>query len=348
MRSLKSGLFGALCASAIVSAAIVGCAESETPEVDGTGVEPTDPTPLPPSNPPGEVPKVDAGKKDASKPDAAKDAGPPPPNPGDACTKVDEVFEKICGKCGKQKAICLADGSGGKVSDYGPCENEIGQCVIGSTQECGNCGTSTCSNSCNWGVCQNQPQNACAKGTTEYSTAGCSAGQYRSRTCDNACQWGNFSTVCAEPNNPNKLVLAGVGATATGTYTLVTTRASKRQPTYTSSCISSTTLSTTTDHPYEIIELHNTTAQTAKVTVTQSSAPSIYMVLAAYPNNLPPQTEAEMKTCTVASTSSLSNVTIPPNTKIVVRAQAYYSPTANPTLVSSGSFTFNVRTDSLQ
>src|SRR5688572_19408468 len=59
---------------------------------------------------------------------SGKDAGPTAPAAGDACTKINEVFEKVCGKCGKHSAICLADGAGGKVSEYGACQNEIGQC----------------------------------------------------------------------------------------------------------------------------------------------------------------------------------------------------------------------------
>ena len=362
MRSVKSGLFSLLAAGFVVTAVVVGCAASETgdvdptPETDGTG-----PTPLPESNPPGEVPKVDAGKKDAAKPDAAKDAGPPPPEPGDKCTKVDEVFEKVCGKCGKQKALCLADGSAGKVSDYGPCENEIGQCVIGSTQECGNCGTSTCSNSCNWGVCQNQPQNACAKGTTEYSTAGCGAGQYRKRECSQACQWGNFSTTCAEPQNANVLTInTTVNQQVTGSYSLIAGRTAKRQPTYT--CGSSATLSTTTDHPYELIELRNPdTTKTATLNVTMSGAVAFYAAIAAYPTNLPPSSDAELRACSVAdygyySTTSptssywpdIYSMTIPPNGRALIRVQAYYSAVTAPTnQPTTGGFGLIVKTTAM-
>src|SRR6185503_7028579 len=44
---------------------------------------------------------VDAGKKETS-----VDAGPPPPDPGDPCAKVDDIVERKCGACGKQSAIC--------------------------------------------------------------------------------------------------------------------------------------------------------------------------------------------------------------------------------------------------
>src|SRR5687768_14953923 len=102
MRSVKSGLFSLLAAGFVVTAVVVGCAASETGDVEPTpATDGTEGTPLPESNPPGDAPK-DAGKdvnKTDAKADAAKDAGPPPPNPGDKCTKVDEVFEKVCGKC---------------------------------------------------------------------------------------------------------------------------------------------------------------------------------------------------------------------------------------------------------
>jgi hypothetical protein len=45
---------------------------------------------------------------------------------------------------------------------------------------------------------------------------------------------------------------------------------------------------------------------------------------------------------------ALYSLTLAPNARIVVRAQAYYSISANPTITTTGPFTFNVKTDSLQ
>src|SRR5687768_3678947 len=100
MRSFKSGLFTFTIAGIVGMAAVIGCSAEGASDVisDQSGTEPEDTTggnQLPPSNPDDDTdpPKTDAStKKDAStKTDAAKDAGPPPPNPGDACTTVDKV-----------------------------------------------------------------------------------------------------------------------------------------------------------------------------------------------------------------------------------------------------------------
>lgn len=60
---------------------------------------------------------ADGGKP--AKADASVDAGPPPPAPGSACSTIDQIFERPCGACGKQQALCLAgaDGGAGVVSD---------------------------------------------------------------------------------------------------------------------------------------------------------------------------------------------------------------------------------------
>ena len=373
MRSFKSGLFTFTIAGFVGMAAVIGCSADGSSDVieDQSGTEPTDEgssgNTLPPSDPgtsssggsSGTTTK-DAGK-DATKTDAAKDAGPPPPNPGDTCTQVDKVFKKSCGKCGSQEAICLDDGNGKlTVSDYGQCLGETGVCVPGSTEtaECGNCGTltKTCNQYCAWSssTCGGQPTNSCAPGTTEYSTAGCTApNTYRNKTCGTACTWGSFTAACAEPVNANKLTISGaVNGVVNGTgYTLAATQQGKRQPLY--SCGSSASLSTTTTHPYQIVELKNPDAtKTATVQVGMTGTPVVEVTLNAYPNNLPPMTDAELKACTTSdwgyttSWPDITGVTIPPNGKIIVRIQSYYESTQT-TYSSTGNFGLTVTTTAL-
>ena len=74
--------------------------------------------------------------------------------------------------------------------------------------------------------------------------------------------------------------------------------------------------------------------------------------LNAYPNNLPPMTDAELKACTTSDwgyTSSwpdITGVTIPPNGKISVRVQSYYESTQT-TYSSTGSFGLTVTTTAM-
>jgi hypothetical protein len=346
MRSFKSGLFTFTIAGIVGMAAVFGCSAEGAGDVieDQSQTEPEDESSsgntLPPSDPgtsssgssSGSTTK-DAGK-DATKTDAAKDAGPPPPAPGDTCTVVDKVYTKSCGKCGKQEAICLDQGAGVlKVSDYSACAAETGVCVPGetTTEACGNCGTltKTCNNYCAWtsSACGGQPTNSCSPGAVEYASAGCTvANTYRNRTCAAACTWNTFSTACAEPNNPIKLTLAGTaGGTATGTYTLANTKMGKRQPLYT--CGSSASLSSTNDYPYELVELVNTSGKQLTIKVKSATASTFDVAYAIYPTNLPPTTDAELKSCAVADYMNYdtTTTTMPAGAKFLLRISSYYA-----------------------
>jgi hypothetical protein len=372
MRSLKSGLLGCVVAGFIGTFVVVGCSASGD---TGDITEPTtntDPTEdeggavLPPENTNPDdngddepTPATDAGKKDAGKDagkDAAKDSGPPTPQPGDSCTTVDQTFKKMCGKCGSQEALCLANNT---VSDYGVCTNETGECTPGATEPCGNCGTRTCTSSCSWGSCTNQPQNSCSPGALEYSTAGCTTAQtYRERTCGATCIWGNFSGTCVTPNNPLKLTISGtVTGTVNGTYSLSANKLGKRSP---SSCPGSPT--TGSDYPYEIVEVKNATTKTATITAYLSGTPAIDTVLTAYQTNLQPATDAELGACATANdqcpsgltgcTSPWSGltganaVTIPAGQAVLLRIVSWYAVnTADET--TTGSVKLTVRTDAL-
>src|SRR5687768_13903671 len=115
MRSLKTGLFTFAIAGFFGTAAVIGCGADGSGDVisDPNATEPEDEgSQLPESNP---GTSSSGGTKDAgrdartdARTDSGKDAGPPPPNPGDTCTKLNQIFAKSCQKCGKAEAICEA------------------------------------------------------------------------------------------------------------------------------------------------------------------------------------------------------------------------------------------------
>src|SRR5690242_13784573 len=98
-----------VCLLVLGAVGIIGSAAGGGCSGDGGAVDLGEPTtstengdPLPPSNP--GVPPSSGGKPDGGKPgkeDAGKDAGPPPPKPGDPCNDASKIFEAPCGKCGK-------------------------------------------------------------------------------------------------------------------------------------------------------------------------------------------------------------------------------------------------------
>ncbi|MBS2012389.1 MAG: hypothetical protein JST00_05860 [Deltaproteobacteria bacterium] len=378
MRSLKTGLTAAIITGFALTAAIVGCS------ADGGSTLITDPSPAQPEEPGAVLPPqnqtpdngvdsgtTDSGKKDSGSKDsgtADADAGPPPPTPGTACTKDSEQKERDCGACGKQKTVCLNDGSGLKWSEYGVCENElVGGCIPGTVvdEPCGNCGTmkKTCTKYCAYtsSSCTGQPAVNCKPGTKEYLTAGCpTAGTYRDRTCGNACTWGSTSATCQAPVNDNVLTIAAAASgTVVGSYTLSTAKVGKR---VTGSCPNAT-VSTTGDYTYELVEIKNPTAQTAKVSAWLEGTPAIDTVMQAYNTNLPPQDDTALKACAWGTNdfcpSSLpcsadddwsgltgtQQITIAPGRSVLIRFGAYYA--QGGTQVTTGGATLTVRTDSL-
>jgi len=384
MRSFKSGLLALAISGLFTTAAFVGCSadggSTITPEQD-----PTDPGPgavLPPpsggdddDDVDSDSGKKDAGKADSGKKDATVDAGPPPPVPGTACTVDSETRDRACGACGKQKTVCLDEGTGKKWTEYGACENEIaGGCVPGTTvdEECGNCGTvkKTCTAFCAYtsGTCTGQPVGNCKKGTVEYITAGCpTAGTYRTRTCADTCTWGSTTTTCDTPTTSNQMTIAnGVGGTVSATWSLTGTT---KRP---SSC-PGTVSATSSAAPYAVVEVTNPSAtKTAEVTIYQSQSSTgkanIDMVLWTYAGNALPMTDTALGACTkgiedycmgsgtpiadapCGNTGSnfyfagFAGATIPPGGKILVYSAAYTSTT----VLGDGTFNLNIKTDKLQ
>lgn len=366
MRSLKSGLLAVALAGLFGTAAVAGCS------ADGGGsgiVEETEPTepgaslPAPSDNQGGGTTDAAPPKKtDAGKTDSGADAGPPPPNPGDACATLNAKASKKCGKCGTAEAICIDDGTGkGKWSDYGQCEAEMGTCTPGETAACGNCGTQTCTNYCVFGACSGEPANNCPPGQVENTTAGCATpGTYRNRTCGDKCTWGGYTATCAEPVNGNKLTASGaVNGLATFNGTLSAAYLTKRP---TSSCPSST-VSGTANLPFVAVEVANPTAQTLTLSIYHSGAGApIDTLIWVYKKILAPADDNALKACDFGVADScitgdpcgnsanggssydwagIDNVTIPPNGKILVYSSGYGSS-------DTGAFTLNVKTKSVQ
>ncbi len=374
MRSLKSGLIALAISGVFGTAAVVGCSASGDSGVvdDTSGTQPTGDNPppntLPPENP-GSVPpgdNKDAGK-DSGKKDSGVDAGPPPPNPGDPCTKADALAKKPCGACGTQEAICTGDPEAGtlKWSDYGQCQGEIaGGCTPGSTGTCGNCGTQTCSKYCAWGACA-EPAGACKPTAIDYTTAGCGTpNTYRNRTCDNTCKWSGYSASCAAPNNPQKMQISTtLNGQVNANWTLAATQVGNRLSAF-SGCPGSVT---TGDYAYTIVEIQNTGAQ--KATVTIQSLPgtpnNLDVVIWAYNKTLPPPDDAALQACDYGVTDTcpsgsgitcptspsnywggLKGVTINAGASVLVVLSAYYE-TSDAFEPNTGTVNLAVKTTGL-
>lgn len=387
MRSIRSGLLRALFAGALGAGAVVGCSATgatedvEVPEAPADEADARGGTTLPPSNPSEdeeeeeEVGAPDAGKKpeaganDAGKeaaadaaPDAPKDAGPLSPEPGDPCTTIDQIFDRTCGKCGKQQAICRANdaGTGGTVSNYGLCQNEIGQCTPGETGACGNCGTRTCNSSCNWGTCNGQPPSSCSPGTTQYSSATCTEpNTFIKQICGEDCQFGAFTTTC---ESPQLTVSAVVGEVASGTWALASTQTAKRADwgfDTVTPCPASYVSSSVT--PYFAVPVTNPTNQSATVQIYNSGASPLDTILAVYPGTALPADDTELKACLKAADdcealddlcgniasggyafewAGVDDIVIPAGQTVMVITSGFFTTTV-------GDFTLNVKTKSL-
>jgi len=268
------------------------------PSEGGVGLPPTS------SSSSGAV-DPDSGKiADAGKKETSVDAGPPPPDPGDPCTKVDDIVERKCGACGKQSAICQQGaGEAGALawSQYSACAGELaGGCVPGTmaTETCGNCGTrsKTCTQYCAWqnGVCNGQPANSCTPGAVELSPAGCTtANTFIKRSCSTTCSWGNFTPTCAAP--PTSIEVPT--STGSSNFTYVVFQSSQTVKRLKGDCPSATFGTNIT--PYEYVSVHNPNATKATVTVFNSQTPGgpvFQTVLASY-GATKPTTDVARQAC---------------------------------------------------
>lgn len=350
------GLFGAGC---LTAAAIVGCSAAGSTDESGLALEPTEPTPsaaLPPSAPTppptdAGAPAKDAGKKPKTPPPPV-DAGPPPPAPGDACTTPDAVFQRMCGKCGTQEALCQ---SNGKVSDYGPCEGEAGECVAGTTEEvaCGNCGkqTRTCDNTCSWTMtaCAGEPANSCSPGGVDLVTAGCTTtNTFKSRTCSETCQYGNYSDSCSAP--PTMVRVAPTPGQVNSTYLIL--KSTQTMPSMSGPCATATLSTYTTTAPYQYMTVRNPNSKPTKVTISTSAAPNgstIGTTIAVYDGVVAPTDLAGRKACAkgFAYGSKIDEVVVQPGATISVFVGTTSNYNAASPASTTGRIQFSVQTDEL-
>ena len=178
-----------------------------------------------PSDAKKDVTVVDSGS-DAAK-DASSDAsdGGGAPAPGSACPTPGVTFQRTCGFCGKQEAVCEGTNL---VSAYGPCSGEVANgCLPGSTRQtaCGLCGTKSeiCQNNCQWssGLCGGEPMNACAPGSVQYTTGGCSEpNTFRKQTCSAQCQYGAPAPLPCLPKDGDITISNAVGGIVSGEFDL--------------------------------------------------------------------------------------------------------------------------------
>jgi hypothetical protein len=343
------------------------------PVVDGGEDEGTDP-----GDPPGPVDagKTDSGVKDAST-DAAKDAAPDAaaaPDEGSACATANQIYVRSCGACGKQSAVCIASdaGTGGIVSPYGACRNQVvNGCIPGTTEttSCGNCGTMTrtCNAFCSWssGACQGQPANSCTPGAFELNDVGCpTENTYRQRSCSMTCSWGNFSDPCeAPPSFVN--VPPSVGSVNSTVTVLTSSRVTKLLSSF-GTCPLSASGITSKDTPYAYIEVRNPLPKAATVSVYNSKAPgglSIDTIMAAYEGATIPTTAAERQACkgavndtgnsTLTGSSAFASldgtraITIPANSSYQIYFAAYYAYDPTDPTESTGLIQLNVKTESI-
>lgn len=367
-RALSSSLF-----FLIGLAVFVGCSAEGAflGEVGGDGDDGANGASLPPSSGGSSSGSSSGDAPDASKPKkpdaAAQDAGPPPPEPGDTCAKADQIFERSCGACGSQEAICLS-GEGGslKVSDYSLCLGEKpGGCIPGTVTDdaCGNCGklTKTCTKYCDWQktACSGEPANACPSGQVSWATSGCTSGVTK-RTCSDACQWSSFTGVCSSADYQLKVADAA-GKSASVLFPLLATSKSKK---VTGSCTNAT-LSTTDQHVVAYVTVKNENPKAAKVSLWNSLAPGgtvIDTVLTAYAAI--PSGDTQLRAClgsagTYCTTSLLpcgdskfgsmtgaNAVSIPAGQSRVVAVTTEQVQQAGNTV--EGPIVLNVRTDSFE
>ena len=310
MGSLKSSLLAIALASLVGAAAVVGCSANGGGAITESDPTVPDPIPeqgtgkLPPTNGGGNNTIPDAGK-DASKKDsgpaqeAGVDAGPPAPVEGAACPTLGVTGLKACGACGFAGTLCLDDGTGkGKWGVYGTCDNQlVDGCTPGTIAECGNCGKKTCTSACVFpSVCIGEPVGGCKAGSQEFSSASCpTAGTYRTKNCSATCAWGLPSATCDTPMTANKMTLsATVGGVVSADWTLA---GDTKRPSDCPGLVSAGS----TQAPYVPVEIVNTTAKIAELTIYHSKSatgkPDLDTVMWTYAGKSLPINDATLGAC---------------------------------------------------
>jgi hypothetical protein len=319
MGRLRSGLFVSAFATFTGFIAFVGCSADGAATDDFgplTEPAPNEPsTPLNPGTSSGGGTNNNNNNNNGNDSDSGgQDPKPAAPQPGEPCSKLNDVFEKDCGACGKHSAICLAgEGGTGYWSEYGDCAGEIeGGCIPGTTQTeaCGNCGTRvlTCSKYCAWNnpVCSGEPPNSCPPGSVELVAAGCGEHKYRQMTCKADCTYNPASLSCEAP--PKVVNVAPTINSLSSTIVILST--GKTIKAITGSCPTPTISTTAANVPYEYIQVKNPLPKAATVSIWNSAAPPTNAVvdttLVAYNGEEVP---ADRKGCVQMYTSSTAALT---------------------------------------
>ncbi|HRG98273.1 MAG TPA: hypothetical protein PLR99_18605 [Polyangiaceae bacterium] len=359
-----------------------GCATATVVE-DGDGG--TDPTVTDSSVPDTSKPKVDSAPPDTAPPpakdSAPPDTAPPPPvdaapdtstlsprpgetvdplapKPGDPCpagVNLNDVIDRRCGKCGNQKALCVAGAGGAKVVDaYGACTGEKtapDACLPRERllADCGICGKQTkdCDLSCAYveGACTGQVAGGCTANEETFIEGVCpNPGDVRRQVCSPTCVKGTPEP-CAPRPAPAPDHTVTVGAMGVGVTQAITFDAAKTltQPDFDifgSDPAPCPFMLSTTATPYRYVRVENPGA-TAR-TVTIETTGSTDTMMAYYLGAAPVPTPAARMDCTgqysddpgVGSNASLTGVSIPAAGAITVYVVKYSS--------GAGTTTFRV------
>jgi hypothetical protein len=298
---IRTSIF-AVTAIGLFVAGVQGCATDATvPDEEDSGTTPVTPTDAskPDTNtsrPDTSVPDTgkpdtavpDTGTPDTAVPDAAEAGvdsglGPRPgetvdplaPKPGDPCpagVNLNDIIERRCGKCGNQKALCIAGAGGAKVVDaYGACTGEktgVDACLPREriVSECGFCGTQSkdCDLSCAYveGACTGQVAGGCTANEVTYIEGVCAdPAHVRKQVCSAACVKGSPEP-CA-PRPLDEIVISQTAGTSVSGESAVY---STKIGTLTTGACPRTITGTLTSYQY--VRVKNDGAMEATVTIS--------------------------------------------------------------------------------
>jgi hypothetical protein len=359
MRAHLSTFQVLLFASATSLATVAACAaDGDAPDLETTADPPVSTevgAKLPsPSNP---AAGGDGGSAGGLLDSGASGETPAPPSakPGEPCAKIDEIYTRACGACGKQTALCFSeDGGAPVVSEYSACAGEVpGGCLAGTVEDvpCGNCGTQkkTCDSTCKWftAACV-QPPGACKEGAVEYTVTGCpTTNTYRHRSCALGCAWSSYSACAAPANDVVVDVNPTVSLLSTTSVTLSVAQLDAGIPTG-GTCPAATLLAG--DFPYAYIEVRNTTGKQARVLVSTSTPAGgryLNVSLVGYKVPFVPSGEDARKACSNGPSASLPNLILEPGTSMLVYVRSWSAHNPSNPAQSTGLINVNVRTDAL-
>ncbi|MBK6464653.1 MAG: hypothetical protein IPF92_27165 [Myxococcales bacterium] len=381
----KLGLgFGVLGLLAVVVGAAGGCAtatvvededagtattvvDSSVPDTNKPTVDSsTTPDTAPPAKdsappdtaPPDTAPPVDAAPDTATlAPRPGETVDPLAPKPGDPCpagVNLNDIIDRRCGKCGNQKALCIAGAGGTKVVDaYGACTGEktaADACLPRERvlADCGVCGKQTrdCDLSCAYveGACTGQVPGGCTANEETFIEGVCpNPGDVRRQVCSPMCVKGT-PEACAPrpapaPDHTVTVGAMGVGVTQAITFDAAKTLTQPELPFCGDDPAPCPLALSSTARPYRYVRVENPGA--AARTVTIETTGSTDTMMAYYLGAAPAPTPAARIACTgqfsddvTGTNPSLTGVSIPAAGAITVYVGKYDS--------GAGTTTFRV------